>query len=87
MMPLGALNTALTFAAIIMKLHMEWDTLSKELGLKNVASKIIADDVSLYGRTAEQLLHYFRTFMDALKHHRATLKLKNANGFRTGAIF
>ena len=42
-----------TGAATMMKLQMKWDTIAKERGLKNVASKIIADDVSLYGRTAK----------------------------------
>ena len=73
---IGELNAAPTFVAMIMKLQMEWETLAKERGLKNVASKIIVGDVLLYGYTAEQILAYFRTVLDFLKHHRATLKLK-----------
>ena len=84
-MPLGALNVAPIFVSMMMKLEIEWDTLAKERGLKNVASKIIADDVLLFGHTDEQLLAYFRTVLDILKHHHATLKLKSANNFRTGA--
>ena len=75
-MPMGSLNSAPTFLATTMKLYMEWDTLSKERGLKNVASKIIVDDVLLYGSTSKQLLDYFITVIDVLKHHRAKLKLK-----------
>ena len=75
-MPMGAINAAPTFVAIMMKLQMEWGTLSKERGLKNFASKIIYDDMLFYGRTAEQLLDYFRTVLYVLKHHHATLKLK-----------
>ena len=55
---------------------MEWDTLSKESGLKKIASKIIVDDVLLYVRTSEKLLDYFRTVLDVLKHHCASLNLK-----------
>ena len=33
-MPIRALNSAPIFVAMMMKLQMEWDTLSKERGLK-----------------------------------------------------
>ena len=66
---------------------MEWDTLAKEHVLKNVASKIIVDDVLLYGRTSRQLLDYFRTVLDVLKHHRATLKLKKGKWFQDRCEF
>ena len=75
-MPMGALNAASTFVVMIMKLQMEWYTLAKQRGLKNVAQNNIVDDVLLYGRTAKQFLSYFRTFVNVLKHHRATIKLK-----------
>ena len=75
-MHMGDLNTAPTFVAMIMKLKIEWDTLSKGRGLKNVASEIIVDDVLLYGRTSDKLLAYFIIFLDVLKHYRATLKMK-----------
>ena len=44
--------------------------------MENFASKIIVDDVLLYGRTADMILDYFITVLYILKHHRATLKLK-----------
>ena len=66
---------------------MEWDTLAKEHVLKNVASKIIVDDVLLYGRTSRQILDYFRTVLDVLKHHRATLKLKKCKCFQDSCKF
>ena len=75
-MTMGPLNEAPTFVAMTTKLRMEWDTLSKERGFENVASKNIVDDVLLYGRTAGKILAYFRTVLDVLKHHRATLKMK-----------
>ena len=69
------------------KLQMEWDTLSKEHGLKNAASKIIVDDVLLYGRTYEKFLAYSRTALEVLKHHCATIKLKNCKWFQDGWEF
>ena len=69
-MHMGALNAAPTFVAMMMKLQMEWDILSKERGLKTIATNIIFDDVLMYGRTAKQLLVYFRTVLDVLKHIR-----------------
>ena len=75
-MPIRALNSAPIFVAMMMKLDMEWDTLAKERGLKNILSKIIVDDVLLYGRPAEHILACFSTFLDVVKHHYDTLKLK-----------
>ena len=60
----------------ISNLKMEWDTLDEELGLKNVASKIIVDDFFISGRTYKHLLAYFRSVMYVLKRPSATLKLK-----------
>ena len=71
-MHIGALHSDPTFVAMIMELNMEWDTLAKYRVLKNVVSKIIADDVLLYGCTAK----HFITVLHVIKHHRATLKLK-----------
>ena len=81
-MPMGSLNTAPSFLAMTMKIQMEWDTLSKERGLKTFASKIIVEDVLMYGRTSEQFLAYFRTVLDVLKKHRAKLKLKKCKWFQ-----
>ena len=79
---MGALNADPTFVAIMTKLKMEWETLYKEHGFKNISSKSIDDDVLLYGRTYKQLLAYFRTVLDSLKHHHATLKLKKCKWFQ-----
>ena len=86
-MPMGSLNAAPTFLAMTMKLHMEWDTLAKERGFKNVASKIIVVDVLLYGSTAEQLLNYFRTVLYVIKHHPAALNSKNCKWFQDRCEF
>ena len=81
-MAMGDLNTSPTFVAMTMKLQIEWYTLDKECVEKNVASKIIVDDVLLYGRTVDQILAYFRKVLYLLKHHRATLKPKNHKWFQ-----
>ena len=84
-MHMGSLNADQKFVAIMINLQMEWDTLSKERGLKSFSSTIIVDEMLLYWRTAIPLLDYFRKLLDVIKHHGATLKLKIANGFRAGA--
>ena len=71
-MPMGDLNADQIFVAMTTKLKMEWDTLSKQQSLKNISSKIIS----------EQLLAFFRTVLEILKHHRATLKLKKCKRFQ-----
>ena len=81
-MPMGPLKEAPTFAAMMMKLQMGWDTLSKEHGLENVASKIIVDDVLLYGRTVSNILAYFRTVLNILKHPCTKLRMKNRKWFQ-----
>ena len=83
-MPMGALNAAPTFLAMLMKLQMQCNKLAKERALENFASNIFFDDVLLYVHTSKKILEYFRTVMDILKHHHVTLKLKVANGFKTG---
>ena len=86
-MPMGALNSAATFVAMMQKLQQQWDALAKERGINNVGSKVIVDDVLLYGRTADQLLRYFRTVLDVLKHHRATINLKKCKFMRDRCEF
>ena len=75
-MPMGTLNAAPTFVAMMMKLKNGMGHTSQRTWFENAASKIIVYGVLLYGRTAEQLLAYFRTVLGVLKHHCATLKLK-----------
>ena len=81
MIPMGDLNAAPTFVAMTMELKMECGTLAQERGLKNAVSKIIFDDVLLYGRTEGQLLDCFITVLYVIKHHCATLKLKKRKWF------
>ena len=86
-MHMGALNEAPTLVAMTIKLQMEWDTLAKERGLKNDTSKIIVDDVLIYGRTSRKLLAYSRKIPDVLKNHLATLKLKTWKWFQDRCKF
>ena len=87
LMPVWALNEAPTFVEMTMKLKIEWATLAKERGLKFFASKIIVDGVLLYGRTSGQLLAYFRTVIDPLKHHLTALKLIRYKWFQNRCKF
>ena len=43
--------------------------------------------MSLYGITTKQILAYFRTVLDDLKHHHATLKLKICKWFQDRCEF
>ena len=79
--PMGALNAAPVFVAMIVKLQIECDIPYMERGLKIVASKIIVYDVLLYGCTSEQIISYFKTVLDVLKRNRDTLKIKNCKLF------
>ena len=44
--------------------------------MENSSSKTIVDDLSLYGRTEEKLIEYFRTVLELMKHHHTTIKIK-----------
>ena len=73
---MGDLDEDPKVVATMMKLQMEWYTLAKERGLKNIASEIVVDNVLLCGCTTKHILAYFRTVLDVLKHHHNTLRLK-----------
>jgi hypothetical protein len=81
-MPMGALNSAATFVAMMTKLQTKWDEAARLQGIPNAGSKVIVDDVLLYAETAETLLAYFRCFLDVLKEHRATINLSKCKWFR-----
>ena len=86
-MPMGDLNVDPIFLEMMMKLQIEWDTLAKERGLKFFESKIIVDDVLLYGHTAKQLLAYFRTVLDIIKQHVTNINLKKCKWFQDRCKF
>ena len=60
---------------------------AKEYGSKNVASNFFVDDMLYYGQIAKQLLEYFRTVVDVMKHHQNTLKLKKCKWFQDRCEF
>jgi hypothetical protein len=86
-MPMGALNSAATFVAMMTKLQHKWDRLAKERGISGAGSKVIVDDVLLYGDTAETLMAYVRCFLEVLREHRATINLKKCKWFRDRCEF
>ena len=50
--------------------------------MTNIASIIIVDNVFLNGRTAKQILSYFRKVLNVIKHHFDTIKLKKCKWFQ-----
>ena len=59
-MPMGALNSASTFVAMMMELQRQWQALAEDRGIVDCGSKVIVDDVLVYGRDQEQLLNTSR---------------------------
>ena len=76
MMPMGALNAAPVFAAMMEVLQHQWRELAKQQGIRDTDSKVIIDDVILHGTRVDNLLDYFRCVLTVLQKHRATVKLK-----------
>ena len=66
-MPMGELNAYPTFLTTSENMQKEWDTLDKESDLENIASKIIVDNVFLYGHIEEIIMAYFITVLYILK--------------------
>jgi hypothetical protein len=86
-MPMGALNSAATFVAMMTKLKIKWDYLAQQRGITGAGSKVIVDDVLLYGDSVKSLLAYFRCFLEVLQEHRATINLKKCKWFRDRCEF
>ena len=86
-MLMGAINAAPIFLAMIMKLKMEWCTLSEERGLKIFASKIIVVALLPYERTSKKILVDLKTVLVVLKHHYATLNLNFFKWFQYSCKF
>ena len=80
-MPMGALNLVPIFMAMMLTLRWKWDHLADEQGIKKCGSKVIVDDVLVYGRDPDSLLWYFRVVLEVLKHHHATVKLQKCKWF------
>eukprot|EP00957_Ditylum_brightwellii_P129685 9892764-Ditylum_brightwellii.AAC.1 len=94
-MPMGALNLAPTFVAMMMVMQDKWEKKREELGLttcssrviKHCGSKVIVNDVLLHGREARELLRYFRIVLEVFQHHRATVKLQKCRWFQSQCKF
>ena len=52
-----------------------------EQGIVKCRSKVIVDDMLVYGRDPDSLLQYFRVVLEVLKHHCATVKLQKCKLF------
>ena len=75
-MPMGFLNSHAIFVAMMTVIQKEWDEEAEKRGITRVGSKIIVDDILLWGFTIQLLLAYFEVVLITLKNRRATLKLK-----------
>ena len=76
------LNTDPKCVAIMMKLHKEWDIWTKERKLKILDQKSL-----LIICFCMDLLAYFRTVLEVLKHNRATIKPKKFKCFQEKCEF
>ena len=74
-MPMGALNSAPVFVAMMLELQGRWNKLAAERGIVACGSKVIVDDVLVFGRVKIDLLAYFRCVLEVLTHYRATINL------------
>ena len=70
-----------------MELQRQWQSLAEDRGIVDCGSKVIVDDVLVYGRDQEQLLKYFEAVLDILKHCRATINLKKCKWFQDNCEF
>ena len=80
-MPMGALNSAPIFVAMMLTLQRKWDRLVDEQGIEKCGSKVIVDNVLVFGRDPDSLLWYFRVVLEVLKHHCTTVKLQKCKWF------
>ena len=55
-MPMGALNLAPIFVVMMLALQQKWDCLAEEQGIMRCGSKVIVDDVLVFGRDPDSLL-------------------------------
>ena len=75
-MPMGALNAAPVFAAMMEVLQNQWQELATRKKITGAGSKVIIDDVILHGVAVEPLLQFFDCVLTILLQYRATVKLK-----------
>ena len=75
-MPMGALNAAPVFAAMMMCLQREWQANADAIPLPDTGSEVIIDDVMLFAMVLDVIMKYFEEVLKVLQKYRATLKLK-----------
>ena len=80
-MPMGALNSAAKFVAMMAELQKEWDAKAQKLGIKHCGCKVIINDILVHGCNPDNLIKYFDVVLDTLKYYRATIKLKKCSWF------
>lgn len=71
----------MTFVVMMIELQRKWDELAAKRGITGCGSKVIVDDVLVFGREKEPLLKYFRAVLDVLKHYQATVNLRKCKWF------
>ena len=65
-------------------LKQEWTKLAQERGIDKCGSKIIVDNVFLFGPKMESVLAFFRVVIEvSYQHYRATIKLRKCKFFNT----
>ena len=80
-MPMVALNSASTFVAMMVELHIKWTKLSKERIIEGCGRKFIVNDILVHGHDAEPLLQYSRSIIGFLEHHHTTINMKICKWF------
>ena len=75
-MPMGTLNAAPVFCAMMEPLKRKWDALALERQLTDFGSEVIMDDIQLFALLLSVLLQYFECVLEILQFHCATLKLR-----------
>ena len=73
-MPMGALNAAPIFGAMMAILQEQWQHKADEQRIQDCGSKVIMDDIMLFALALASLLQYFEVVLSVLQHHSATLK-------------
>lgn len=76
MMAMGLTNAHPFFVCVMSILREEWNEKRDEQGLANCDSRVIVDDLILFGKEIITTLAYWRCSLEVLKHYRFTAKLR-----------
>jgi hypothetical protein len=86
-MPMGALNSAPVFVAMMLELQGKWNLLAEQRKIKNCGSSVIVDDVLVFVRDKDELLRYFKCILEILMHYKATINLRKCKWFQDKCEF